>query len=124
MTLTVALALTACSAAHARTGADAGAKNGTIAGTVYGSGGPPVLSKNGTPRPAANHAPMKKITVVAVQVLSGTKFQTSTAGNGTFALRVPPGSYVLEAICGKANPPVVHVLPDANAHRNIECQFV
>lgn len=94
--------------------------NGTVYGSVFGSGGP----LKDPSRNLSSPRPMKNLTVIAARVHSSTKFATVTSNDGTFSLSVASGTYILEAACGKAEPPVVRVPPGAKVKRDIHCQFV
>ena len=113
--VTVLLGVAACSAGRP--------ENGTVYGTVLGSGGPAIVSRSGTIRSALENVPMKNETVIATRDHSSTKFETATSRDGAFSLSVPPGTYVLEATCGTAEPPAVRVPPAARVKRNIHCYF-
>jgi hypothetical protein len=112
--VTLALGVTACGAGQG--------KNGVVYGTLYGSGGPLVHPKHGTSSPNSRYR-IKDVTVSARRDTSGRKFETVTSRNGSYSLNVPPGTYVLQAACGKANPPTVQVPSGGKVKRNIQCVF-
>lgn len=114
--VTVLLGVAACGAGQT--------EDGTVYGTVFGSGGPAVVPPSGTVRTAMENVPLRNVTVAATRAHSDTKFETATSHDGTFSLSVPPGTYVLEATCGKAEPPAVRVPPRARVKRNIHCYFI
>lgn len=95
---------------------------GTVHGTVFGGGGPAVVSRSGKVRPAMDNHPMENAAVIMTR-------ETITSHNGAFSLSVPPGTYVLEAgfgkaVCGKAWPPAVRVPPGGRVKRDIYCEAV
>ena len=77
------LTLTACAPRGAVLGRGDAApeRTGTISGVV---------------RAAGANTPLSARTVTAVDVRSGTKFETSTASNGGYTIKVPVGRYRLE----------------------------
>ena len=98
--------------------------NGVVYGKVFGSGGPAVVSRSGKVGTAIENVPMKNLTVTASRPHSSTKFKTVTSHDGGFSLSVPPGTYVVEATCGKAEPPAVRVSPGVRVKRNLHCVFL
>ena len=64
---------------------DLGEKPANVGGTIAGA----VLAADGrTPLPSRK--------VAAIEVASGARFETSTAENGGYTIKVPPGTYRLE----------------------------
>jgi hypothetical protein len=62
-----------------------GEKLPAVAGTI-----------SGTVREAGSNAPLSARRVTAVEVASGAKFDTSTASNGGYTMKVPVGKYHLQ----------------------------
>lgn len=103
--------------------------NGTVHGTVFGGGGPAVVSRSGKVGPAMENHPMEDAAVIVARAHSSLKFKTITSRDGAFSLSVPPGTYMLEAgsgkaICAKAWPPAVRVPPGGRVKRDIYCEAV
>jgi hypothetical protein len=62
------------------TGSKPSAVGGTIAGIVSAAGGQPLIGRK----------------VTAIEVSSGARYETSTATNGGYTVKVPKGKYRLE----------------------------
>jgi hypothetical protein len=91
-------------------------QNGTVTGTVLGDGGPSVTAAD---RPQ----PLKQVKVTLIAVSSGTRYQTITRDKGTFTISVPPGTYILDSACGRAEPDTVRVTAGTRVKRTINCHF-
>ena len=82
LALVVALSVTAaCARPIVDTGARPPGVGGTIAGTVRASG---------------QTAPLSGRKITAVNEVTGSRYETSTAENGGYTLKVPSGTYRLE----------------------------
>ena len=64
---------------------DLGEKPANVGGTIAGA----VLAGD-------ERTPLPSRKVAAIEVASGTRFETSTATNGGYTIKVPPGTYRLE----------------------------
>ena len=93
--MTGATRLVLC-AALAFGGAGCAAAHG---GPVLGAGeGPPEMSGtiSGVVRAAGTNTPLGTRRVTAINVVTGAKYEASTAANGGYTLKVPIGRYRLE----------------------------
>ena len=87
--VTIALGGSACAARHGGPVIDTGEKPAEVTGTI-----------SGIVRAAGSNAPLSARRVTAIDTTSGAKFETSTAANGGYTMKVPAGRYRIEVEVG------------------------